>query len=364
MKKKILTILGTRPEIIRLSEIIPKLDQFTNHILVHTGQNYDFNLDKVFFNNFRIRKPDYFLGARGNFANQISVILKKLHKIIVEEKPDRFLVLGDTNSSLGSIVAKRFGIPVFHMEAGNRQYDDVVPEEINRRIIDNCSDILLPYTQRSCENLIREGFDRSRIFITGNPIFEVIKNNHENIQKSKILDKLKIKEKEYFLVTLHRQENVDSKEKLKILVKILETLSNKFKKSVVWPLHPRTFKNLKKYKINVSRKIKIISPQGFFNFVKLEMNCLCILTDSGTVQEESAIFKIPNIILREKTERPETIESGSSIISMNNVVDVVNAVKFAINENNVPDDISEYNVLNVSNKLINIILSNYDFDKF
>jgi len=174
MKKKVITILGTRPEIIRLSEIIPKLDKYTKNIIVHTGQNFDFNLDKAFFKNFKLRKPNYFLKARGNFSEQIGIILKKLHKIILKEKPDRFLVLGDTNSSLGAIVAKRLNVPVFHMEAGNRQYDDVVPEEVNRRIIDNCSDILLPYTNRSCENLIAEGIPRNKIFISGNPIFEVI----------------------------------------------------------------------------------------------------------------------------------------------------------------------------------------------
>ena len=364
MKKKILTILGTRPEIIRLSLIIPKLDKFTNHILVHTGQNYDYNLNKVFFKNFKIRKPNYFLGATGNFANQISIILKKLHNILIKEKPNRFLVLGDTNSSLGAIVAKRLGIPVFHMEAGNRQYDDVVPEEINRRIIDNCSDILLPYTQRSSENLVKEGFDRNKIFITGNPINEVIKNNYDNIVKSKVLDKLKLKKNNYFLVTLHRQENVDNIYKLKLLAKILKNISFKFKKDVVWPAHPRAVKNLKKYNISVGKRVKIIIPQGFFDFINLEINCACILTDSGTVQEEAAIFKIPNIILREKTERPETIESGSSIISMNSISDIINAVNYAIKEKNIPNDIHEYNYLNVSKTLMNIILSNYDFDKF
>ena len=363
MKKKVITILGTRPEIIRLSLIIPKLDKFTNHILVHTGQNYDFNLDKIFFKNFAIRKPDYFLGAKGNFASQIATILKKLYNILIKEKPDRFLVLGDTNSSLGAIVAKRFGVPVFHMEAGNRQYDDIVPEEINRRMIDNCSDILLPYTQRSCENLVKEGFERDKIFITGNPIYEVINNNYNKINDSDILKKLNLKKKDYFLVTLHRQENVDDENKLKLLIKTLDRASTKFKKIVIWPAHPRSIKNIKKYHLKITKKIKIIIPQSFFNFIKLEMNSFCILTDSGTVQEESAIFKIPNIILREKTERPETIESGSSINSMNNSYDVINAINFAVNGNNTPNDINEYNFSNVSNKIINIILSNYEFDK-
>ena len=204
MKKKILTILGTRPEIIRLSVILPLLDKYTNHKIVHTGQNYDYNLDKVFFKNFDLRKPDYFLKAKGSFANQISVIIRKLYDIILKEKPNRFLVLGDTNSSLGAIVAKRLGIPVFHMEAGNRQFDDVVPEEINRRVIDTSSDILLPYTYRSAQNLTNEGIDRSRIFVTGNPIYEVINKFYKDIDKSKIHKLLNLQEKKYFLITLHR----------------------------------------------------------------------------------------------------------------------------------------------------------------
>ncbi len=363
MKKKVITILGTRPEIIRLSEIIPKLDKYTKNIIVHTGQNFDFNLDKAFFKNFKLRKPNYFLKARGNFSEQIGIILKKLHKIILKEKPDRFLVLGDTNSSLGAIVAKRLNVPVFHMEAGNRQYDDVVPEEVNRRIIDNCSDILLPYTNRSCENLIAEGIPRNKIFISGNPIFEVIKKNIHIINESNILKNLNIKKKNYFLLTIHRQENVDNVERLKFIVKTLKKIILKYKKPIIWPIHPRTLKNLKKFKIKPDRLIKILKPLDFFKFIKLEMNSFCVLTDSGTVQEECSIFKIPNIILREKTERPETIESGSSIISLNTTNEIINAINFSTKSSFRSNDIEEYKDLNVSNKILNIILSNYEFDK-
>ena len=363
MKKKILTILGTRPEIIRLSVILPLLDKYTNQKIVHTGQNYDYNLDKVFFSNFKLRKPDYFLKAKGSFANQISTIINKLHDIILREKPDRFLVLGDTNSSLGAITAKRLGVPVFHMEAGNRQYDDIVPEEINRRIIDNCSDILLPYTNRSCDNLVNEGINRARIFVTGNPIYEVINKFYYNIHKSKILKLLNINEKNFFLVTLHRQENVDNIDRLKLIVSTLNKISKKFGYKIIWPAHPRTIKNLKKFKIKSSLNLKIIKPLDFFNFIKLEMNSFCTLTDSGTVQEECAIFKIPNIVLRDKTERPETIESGSTIISMNNSTDIINGIIFATNNKNISDDVQGYHDLNVSKKILNIILSNYEFDK-
>lgn len=363
MKKKVLTILGTRPEIIRLSVIIPLLDKYTNHKIVHTGQNYDYNLNKVFFSNFKLRKPNYFLNAKGSFANQISIIIRKLHDIILKEKPDRFLVLGDTNSSLGAIVAKRLGVPVFHMEAGNRQYDDIVPEEINRRIIDNCSDILLPYTNRSCENLVNEGINRNRILVTGNPIYEVVNKFYKNIDSSKILNLLKLKEKKYFLVTLHREENVDNYNILKLIVSTLNNINKKFKYKIIWPAHPRTTKNLKKFRIKSSKDINIIKPLDFFNFIKLEMNSFCTLTDSGTVQEECAIFKIPNIVLREKTERPETIESGSSIVTMNNSTDIVNGIEFATKNQNISDDVSGYHDLNVSKKILNIILSNYEFDK-
>ena len=363
MKKKVITILGTRPEIIRLSEIIPKLDKYTKNILVHTGQNFDYNLDKAFFKNFKLRKPDYFLNARGNFSEQIAVIFKKIFDILQKEKPERFLVLGDTNSSLGAIVAKRLNIPVFHMEAGNRQYDDIVPEEVNRRIIDTCSDILLPYTSRSCENLVYEGIPRSKIFITGNPIFEVINKNFEAIKKSKILIKLNIIRNNYFLVTMHRQENVDNPIKLKFIIKTLEKVSKKFKKTIIWPAHPRTIMNIRKYKIKIKKFLQIIKPTDFFDFIKLETNAYCVLTDSGTVQEECAIFKIPNIIMREKTERPETIEAGSSIISMNDSDAIFNAIKFTTLSKIYSKDVDGYKELNVSNKVLNIILSNYEFDK-
>ena len=363
MKKKILTILGTRPEIIRLSVILPLLDKYTNHKIVHTGQNYDYNLDKVFFKNFDLRKPDYFLNAKGNFANQISVIIRKLYDIILKEKPNRFLVLGDTNSSLGAIVAKRLGIPVFHMEAGNRQFDDVVPEEINRRVIDTSSDILLPYTYRSAQNLTNEGIDRSRIFVTGNPIYEVINKFYKDIDKSKIHKLLNLQEKKYFLITLHRQENVDDVDKLRLICSSLNDISKKFKFKIVWPIHPRTTKNIKKFKIKLNKNIIATKPLDFFNFIKLEMNAFCVLTDSGTVQEECAILKVPNVVLRDKTERPETIESGSTIISMNNKLDILNSIKFSTENNSIADDVQGYHDLNVSKKILNIILSNYAFDK-
>lgn len=238
--EKIVTILGTRPEIIRLSRIIPLLDRHFKNIIVHTGQNYDYELNKVFFDDLGVRKPNYYLGAKGSFGNQLSEISKKLEKIIYSEKPNKFLVLGDTNSSLGAIIAARMGVNVYHMEAGNRSFIKNSPEEINRKIIDHVSSFNLPYTKRSCENLVAEGIKRHKIFITGNPIYEVINFYQSKAAKSKILDKLNLKENEYIVCTMHRQENVDYVENLKKFIFLLQNLSKKLKMKVIWPVHPRT----------------------------------------------------------------------------------------------------------------------------
>tara|TARA_B100001250_G_scaffold250913_1_gene215680 strand:+ start:7 stop:759 length:753 start_codon:yes stop_codon:yes gene_type:complete len=250
------------------------------------------------------------------------------------------------------------------MEAGNRQFDDVVPEEINRRVIDTSSDILLPYTFRSAQNLTNEGIDRSRIFVTGNPIYEVINKFYKDIDKSKIHKLLDLQDKKYFLITLHRQENVDDVNRLRLICSSLNDISKKFKFKIVWPIHPRTIKNIKKFKIKLNKNIIAVKPLDFFNFIKLEMNAFCVLTDSGTVQEECAIFKVLNVVLRDKTERPETIESGSTIISMNNKLDILNSIKFSTENNSITDHVQGYHDLNVSKKILNIILSNYAFDKY
>lgn len=359
---KIVTILGTRPEIIRLSRLLPLLDKYSDHYIIHTGQNYDYNLDKVFFKNFNIRKPNYFLNAKKSFGNQISIIFKKLEKILLELKPDRFLVLGDTNSSLGAIIAKRLGIPVFHMEAGNRQYNDIVPEEVNRRLIDHSSDILLPYTHRSCDNLVKEGIERKRIFVTGNPIFEVMKYYENKINSSKIMKKLKIKKNNFFLLTSHRQENVDDPQRLKSIIQVLNNMVNIKKIPIIWPIHPRTKLRLSRFKINLNSYFKLISPVDFFDFSYLEKNCFCIITDSGTVQEEAAILKKPNLIIRDTTERPETVESGSSLIVGSSKRNITKQLKIAKELSGFEEEIFEYHTKNVSNKIIKILFSKYDFD--
>jgi len=314
---KILTILGTRPEIIRLSRIIPRLDRLSNHIIVHTGQNYDPGLSEQFFRELSVRPPDHYLGVKGaSIGEQVGQILSKCEEIMRKEHPDRILILGDTNSSLSAIMAKRLAIPVFHMEAGNRCYDDRVPEEVNRRIIDHSSDILLPYTERSRHNLLKEGISGDRIYVTGNPILEVIQYYESSICQSKVLSDLSLHPRGYFLVTMHRTENVDVEDRLRSLIKSFDNLEREYNMPVLISTHPHTRKRLKSFNINVDNKnVKFLEPFGFFDFITLERNALCVISDSGTVQEECCIFRVPNVTIRDVTERPETIECGSNILS-------------------------------------------------
>jgi UDP-N-acetylglucosamine 2-epimerase (non-hydrolysing) len=325
---KILTILGTRPEIIRLSRIISKLDSMCEHVLVHTCQNYDFELNEIFFQQLGVRKPDCFLNARGTFGKQIGIILAEMEKVLRREKPDKFLVLGDTNSSMAAVIAKRMGISVYHMEAGNRCYDDRVPEEVNRRIIDHSSDVLLPYTERSRANLLREGIEGRRIYVTGNPIYEVIRYYDEQTQKCSILDELNLDIQKYFLVTMHRQENVDIKNRLTGIVNALNSLQAEYNVPVIVSTHPRTKKTMAEFGIQTDNKnVRFMSPLGFFEFICLERNAFCVISDSGTVQEECAIFKVPTVTIRDVTERPETIECGSNILSGTETKSIIRCVK-------------------------------------
>ena len=353
---KIITVLGTRPEIIRLSQIIKKLDDFAEHILVHTGQNYDSNLNDIFFTQLGVRAPDYYLNIRGSLGNQLGLLFSELEKVLEKEKPDKMLVLGDTNSALGAILAKRNGIPVYHMEAGNRCYDDRVPEEVNRRIIDHSSDILMPYTERSRKNLLREGLPGERIYVTGNPILEVIRSYDEQIESSTILDDLRLKSRKYFLVTLHRAENVDIEKRLQEFARVFEQIQNKYELPVIVSTHPRTRSRIESFGIvNKNSDVRFLEPFGFFDFIKLEKNATCVLSDSGTVQEECAIFKVPNITLRDVTERPETLECGSNILSGANGDRILRSVSLVLaQEGNwfVPP---EYLVENVSDIVIKIL---------
>ena len=354
---KIMTVLGTRPEIIRLSMIIKKLDKYCEHILVHTGQNYDENLNDIFFKELELREPNYCLGIKANsFTEQIGKILIETEKIIIKEKPDALLILGDTNSGLVSIVAKRMKVPVYHMEAGNRCYNNLSPEEVNRKVIDHSSDILMPYTQISKDNLLREGIHNKSIYVIGNPIYEVLQAFEDKIDSSNIHDKLDIEKKKYFLITMHREENVDNKQRLKNIIEALDFLQKKYKCPVICSLHPRTKDKLEKFGVQVkNKKIKMLKPLGFFDFVCLEKNAFFVLTDSGTVQEECCIFKIPNVIIRDTTERQETIECGSGVVCGLEKEDIIRGVDLVVRELIewcVPADYCRMNVSMIVQKII------------
>ncbi|MDQ3541828.1 MAG: UDP-N-acetylglucosamine 2-epimerase (non-hydrolyzing), partial [Chloroflexota bacterium] len=325
---KIMTVLGTRPEIIRLSRIIPLLDAHASHVLVHTGQNYDDRLNGLFMRELSVREPDVLMNVRAEgFGAQVGQILAGIESVLLEHRPDRLLVLGDTNSGLAAIVARRLGIPVFHMEAGNRCYDDRVPEEVNRRIIDHSSTVLMPYTQRSRENLLAEGIPGARVLVTGNPIHQVLQYHESAIRSSTCLQTLGLDERRYFLTTIHRAENVDAEDTLRQLVTAFIQLYERFGFPVVCSFHPRTRAKAARFGVGVDHPgLRFIEPLGFFDFVRLERSAFCILSDSGTVQEEACIFRVPNVTLREVTERPETVECGSNLLSGTRPDDIAAAV--------------------------------------
>lgn len=353
-----MTIFGTRPEIIRLSPILKILDQYCEHTTVHTGQNYHESLSDIFIRDLEVRPPDVHFGIKSSsFGDQIGQILSKTDEVLEKYQPEKLLLLGDTNSALSAIVAARRGIPVFHMEAGNRCFDNRVPEEVNRRIIDHSSTILLPYTERSKENLVDEGIERARIFVTGNPIKEVLDIFSEQINDSDALRRLAVEEFDYFLVTLHRSENVDDYDRLKKILDGFVAVTEKFDKKMLISVHPRTAEKFSKFGFRPdSERIKLLEPLGFFDFIKLEKNALAVLTDSGTVQEECAIFGIPNVTLRDVTERPETVECGSNILSGAETAAILQAVEMAISQPVNWQAPPEYLVENVAQTVSKIVL--------
>lgn len=361
---KLMTVLGTRPEIIRLSEVIRVLDNECENIVVHTGQNYDSRLNGIFFEDLRLRPPNVFLNVKASSsAEQIGQIIHRCDEVFEKEKPDRLLILGDTNSGLSAITAKRRGIKVFHMEAGNRCFDDRVPEETNRRIIDHSSDILMPYTERARDNLLSEGIDIKQIYVTGNPIFEVINKNSSMIvlKISQVLDSLKIKMNEFFLLTLHRAENVDDSKRLLSILENVNHISKQYSMSTICSLHPRTRDKLSKLKKSFNN-IRFCDPFGFSDFIALERCAFCVLTDSGTVQEECCIQNIPNVTLRDVTERPETVECGANFIAGGTDRKVLEtgvrlALKCKSVESNKPQ---EYTKNNVSHIVAKIVLAHWE----
>ncbi len=362
---KVVTIVGTRPEIIRLSRIIPKLDENFEHTLIHTGQNYDFSLNEIFFQDLGIREPDIFLNiAKENPMKTISGVIENVDKELERIMPDVVLILGDTNSSLSAIPAKRRKIPIFHMEAGNRCFDFRVPEEINRRIVDVISDINLTYSEIARQYLISEGFDKNRVINTGSPMKEVIDFYMTKINNSKILDDLDIKKNEYFLVSFHREENVDNKIKLQKLPDVLNNLSKDHKVPVIVSTHPRAKKMIEASNLEFSKEIRFLDPFSFTDYCNLQINSKCVLSDSGTITEESSILNFPALNLRVSHERPEGLEEGA-VMSVGLSIDkIMNALAILKNQSRGSKRdikiVKDYNVDNVSEKIVRIILGNVD----
>ena len=367
---KVITVIGTRPEIIKLSRVIYKLDKYFKNILVHTGQNFDYELNKVFFDDLNVREPDYYLdSAKKTVGSTIGEIFKKIEPILVKEKPSAFLILGDTNSSLSAIIAKKLKIPIFHMEAGNRSFDERVPEEINRRIIDHIADINMPYSDISREYLVNEGINPEQIIKTGSPVYEVLNFYKDKIKKSKILKKLNLKKKKYFLFSLHREENVDDLNKLRNIKNIFAELIKKYNFEIIVSTHPRTKKSFDKLNFKNTNKIKFLKPFGFFEYIKLQLDAKCVMSDSGTITEESSILNFPALNLRETHERPEGMEEGSVMMVGMNEKLILNCLKILEDQykldKKILNNVGAYNVQNVSDKIIRIISSYIDYvDKF
>jgi UDP-N-acetyl-L-fucosamine synthase len=314
-KTKVMTILGTRPEIIRLSAVIKAFDKYFEHILVHTGQNWDYELNEIFFKELELRKPDHFLNAAGgDLGETMGNIIAKSYKVLQQEKPDALLVLGDTNSALSTIPAKRLKIPIFHMEAGNRCFDQNVPEEINRKIVDHISDINLPYTEHSRRYLLSEGFRKEHIHVTGSPMPEVLQAYKKQIDESAVLDKLGLATGRYIIVSAHREENIDIRNNFDSLVDALNQVAVEFRLPVIYSTHPRSLNRIKERGVVFDTLIKNLPPFGFFDYNKLQKNAFCVLSDSGTLSEESAIMQFPAVLMRTSTERPEVLDKGSIVI--------------------------------------------------
>ncbi|ARJ12992.1 UDP-N-acetylglucosamine 2-epimerase (non-hydrolyzing) [Staphylococcus lugdunensis] len=365
MKKlKLMTIVGTRPEIIRLSATIKACDKYFNQVLVHTGQNYDYTLNQVFFEDLELREPDYYLEAVGNHLGEtMGNILAKSYEVLAKERPDALLILGDTNSCLAAVSAKRLKIPVFHMEAGNRCFDQNVPEEINRKIVDHVSDVNLPYTEHSRRYLLDEGFPKQNIFVTGSPMKEVLEEYLYKIEESDILTKLELEPQNYILVSAHREENIDNEANFLSLMNAINDIAENYQIPVIYSTHPRSWKKIEEREFKFHPLVRQLKPFGFFDYNALQKNAFVVLSDSGTLSEESSILKFPGVLIRTSTERPEVLDKGTVIvggIAFNNLVQSVELAK-AMEENNEPMiDAIDYKDTNVSTKVVKIIQSYKD----
>lgn len=360
-KLKVMTIIGTRPEIIRLSEVIKACDICFDHILVHTGQNWDYTLNQIFFEDLGLREPDYYLDCVGEtLGDTMGNIISKSYQLISEVKPDALLILGDTNSALAAIAAKRLKIPIFHMEAGNRCFDQNVPEEINRKIVDHISDINLPYTEHSRRYLLSEGFRKEHIFVTGSPMKEVLMKNINRIKESAILEKLELEKGKYILVSAHREENIDKEENFISLMTAINHVAEKYQLPVIYSTHPRSMKFIEKREFQFHPLVKNLKPLGFLDYNKLQMNAFCVLSDSGTLSEESAMLGFTGLLIRTSTERPEVLDKGSMVIAGITADDLEQSIELTVKikemeqgDSSVPDYLDD----NVSIKVVKIIQS-------
>ncbi len=362
MKKlKVATVVGTRPEIIRLAECIKKCDLCFEHLLIHTGQNYDYTLNEIFFEDLQLRKPDYFLNVVGShLGDTIGNVIAKSFEVFAKELPDALLVLGDTNSVLCTIAAKRLKIPIFHMEAGNRCFDQNVPEEINRKISDHISDINLTYTEHSRRYLLSEGFRKDHVFVTGSPLREVLDKYQNKIAQSSIVEKLALQPGQYLVVSAHREENIDLKDHFEILVDALNHVAEQYQFPIIFSTHPRTKKRIQQACISFHPLIKNIEPLGFFDYVKLQQAAYIVLSDSGTISEESAMMGFPAVSIRTSTERPEAIDAGSIVlggITRDHIMQAIEIVKKTDAAAQNMDLPWEYQVKNTSDRVIRVIQS-------
>jgi UDP-N-acetylglucosamine 2-epimerase (non-hydrolysing) len=367
MKKlKILTVVGTRPEIIRLSRVLVKLDEFCDHVLVHTGQNYDYELNQIFFDDLGIRKPDHFLNAAGsNGAETIGNVIIAVDRVLEKELPDAVLILGDTNSCMAVLPAKRRKIPTFHMEAGNRCFDMRVPEEINRRIVDHTADINLTYSSIARDYLLREGLPADLIIKTGSPMFEVLNHYRDQISNSDILSKMNLEEKCYFLVSAHREENIDSPHSFARLVAVLNKIAETYDLPVIMSTHPRTQKRIDAAGVTFHPQVRLLKPLGFFDYNNLQVNALAVLSDSGTINEESSILNFPALNIREAHERPEGMEEAAVMLVGFEIDRILQALSILGTQSRGADrllrQVSDYSMPNVSDKVVRLIHSYTDY---
>ena len=363
-KLKLMTIIGTRPEIIRLSAVIKCADKYFNHILVHTGQNWDYTLNEVFFKDLGLREPNYYLDSVGkDLGETMGNIIAKSYEIMEKEKPDAVLLLGDTNSALSAISAKRLKIPIFHMEAGNRCWDWNVSEMINRKIVDHISDINLPYTEHSRRYLLSEGIDGKTIFVTGSPMREVLRDHAQEIEKSDVLEKLGLEKNKYILLSSHREENIDNEENFMSLMGAINDIAEKYKMPVIYSTHPRSKKFIEKRNFKFHPLVKSLKPFGFIDYNKLQKNAYCVLSDSGTLSEESAMLGFAGVLIRTSTERPEVLDKGTVVIGGITDKTVEQALELAVSMRNNNEEVvmaEDYADTNVSVKVVKIIQSYTD----